>query len=95
MLDRRNPSWLNPPFGHIAPWARQCESYGVEGYKILLLTPASIGSNWFASYVFQKAMVLALNPRLTFKGCTDPYPKDLMLSLFGFGYSGFDLWRWK
>jgi hypothetical protein len=39
-------------------------------------------------------MVLPLNPRLTFVGEKDPYPKDLMLSCFGFGVTGCKQWRW-
>ena len=39
-------------------------------------------------------MVLGLSPRLTFEGTDDPYPKDLMLSVFGYGLSGFGTWRW-
>lgn len=27
-------------------------------------------------------------------GTDDPYPKDLMLSIFGKATAGFDLWRW-
>lgn len=90
--------WLNPPFADIAPWARKCAATAREGDfgpRILMLTPASVGSNWFAEHVHRKAMVLALSPRLTFVGTTDPYPKDLMLSCFGFGVQGFDVWRWK
>ena len=88
--------WLNPPFANIAPWAAKCaeESRRRTGL-ILLLTPASIGTDWFAEHVNRKAMVFGLSPRLTFEGTTDPYPKDLMLSVFGCGMSGFDVWRWK
>jgi phage N-6-adenine-methyltransferase len=88
--------WLNPPFANIDPWAEKCaaESANRRGL-ILLLTPASIGTDWFARHVHRNAMVLGLAPRLTFEGTTDPYPKDLMLSVFGMGMSGFDCWRWK
>lgn len=88
--------WLNPPFTNIAPWAEKCtdESSRRHGL-ILLLTPASIGANWFAEHVHHKAMVLGLSPRLTFEGETAPYPKDCMLSVYGLGFSGFDVWRWK
>jgi len=61
---------------------------------VLMLTPASIGSEWFQRYVHRKAMVLGLSPRLHFVGAADPYPKDCMLSCFGFGVTGFDIWRW-
>lgn len=87
--------WLNPPFGDIEPWAEKCAltSSRRRGF-ILLLTPASVGSNWFARHVLGKAVVLGLSPRLTFEGTTAPYPKDLMLSVYGFGLHGFDQWRW-
>lgn len=88
--------WLNPPFSDIATWAEKCaaECSGRNGL-ILFLTPASVGANWFENHVHRKALVLALSPRLTFEGTSDPYPKDLMLSVFGCGLCGFDTWRWK
>lgn len=88
--------WLNPPFEDIGPWAEKCaaESTKRHGF-ILLLTPASIGSNWFAAHVNRKAMVLGLSPRLQFEGTTAPYIKDLALSVYGHGLSGADCWRWK
>lgn len=85
--------WLNPEFDDIGPWAQKCAYEGALGAQILFLTPASIGSNWFAQYCHRKSLVLGLNGRITFIGSKDPYPKDLMLSCFGFGV-GFDTWRW-
>jgi phage N-6-adenine-methyltransferase len=87
--------WLNPPFDNIAPWAAKCkaESRGRRA-RILFLTPASIGANWFAEHVHGHAQVLALNGRISFDGVA-PYPKDCMLSCFGFGYTGFDVWAWR
>lgn len=87
--------WLNPPFADIMPWAAkaQAESARRAGL-ILMLTPASIGSEWFRWYVNAHAFVLGVGPRLTFEGCHDPYPKDCMLSVFGMGLRGFDVWRW-
>lgn len=88
--------WLNPPFADIEPWAAKCAKDCAERRGFLfLLTPASIGSNWFESHVRQYAYVLGLSPRMTFEGTTDPYPKDLMLSVYGFGLHGFGTWRWK
>lgn len=84
--------WLNPPFDKIAPWAAKCEAESARGAKILFLTPASIGSNWFANSVHQKALVLFLQGRISFDGIA-PYPKDCMLSCFGFT-PGFEVWRW-
>lgn len=91
-------AWLNPPFSNIADWAARCAhlagDFSKAGGRIFLLTPASIGTEWFADHVHRRAMVYGLRPRLTFEGTTDPYPKDLMLSVFGVA-PGFDTWRWK
>ncbi len=88
--------WLNPEFADIEPYAERCAAMASRRHGlILLLTPASIGSNWFARHVNRKAMVLGISPRLQFEGTTAPYPKDLSLSVFGMGLNGFDCWRWK
>lgn len=89
--------WLNPEFGGIgstwaplvARWTRK-----LPWLRVIMLTPASIGSEWFQRHVHRKALVLGLSPRLHFVGAKDPYPKDCMLSCFGFGVAGFDVWRW-
>lgn len=85
--------WINPPFADIAPWAKKCSE--ARGLHILMLTPASVGANWFAEHVHRNAIVLALSPRITFVGAADPYPKDCMLSVFGLGVAAFDVWRWQ
>lgn len=87
--------WLNPPFANIAPWAEKCAAEASPMTRIVMLVPASIGSNWFAEHANKKAIVLGLSPRITFVGTANPYPKDLMLLCYGFGASGFDVWRWK
>jgi hypothetical protein len=84
--------WLNPPFGSIAPWAKKCRTIKFSAI-IFFLTPASVGSNWFAENVHEKARVFFLSPRICFDG-KNPYPKDLMLSMFG-GPIGYECWRWK
>jgi len=86
--------WLNPPFSDIAPWAEKCAAESARGAKILMLTPASIGSNWFRDHVHRKAYVLAI-PRLTFVGHASAYPKDLILSVYADGLTGFDTWDWR
>lgn len=96
----RHRAWLNPEFARIDPWAAKCakEARSEEspmGIYIFMLTPASVGANWFANHVHGKAMVYALSPRLTFVGETQAYPKDCVLSVFGYGVAGFDVWRWK
>lgn len=39
--------WLNPPFADIDPWAKKCgaETTPMNGNRIILLTPASVGAN--------------------------------------------------
>lgn len=87
--------WLNPPFGDIEPWAKKCHDESRQAATILFLTPASVGSNWFADYVLGHAKILALNPRLSFDG-KNAYPKDLMLSVFGNTIKPcFGIWRWR
>lgn len=88
--------WLNPPYEEITRWADKCrkESKRRTGL-IFLLVPASIGAKWFADHVKKHAMVLALTPRLTFRGCTTPYPKDCILAVYGYGFRGFDMWNWR
>lgn len=90
-------AWLNPPFTNIDPWAAKCVAATPSldgGARILLLVPASVGSEWFRLHVHGKAYVHALNPRLKFVGCKDPYPKDCILAEYG-AAPGFDVWRWK
>jgi hypothetical protein len=88
--------WLNPPFADIEPWALKCKLEGAKlrgPGRIILLTPAAIGSNWFAQHVHGNALVLGLSPRITYVGSSQPYPKDCMLSIFG-APIGFEPWRY-
>lgn len=88
--------WLNPPFAHITPWAQKCKEEAARGAHILFLTPASVGSEWFAKHVWGHAKVYALRPRLVFVGETTPYPKDLILSYFRPNAGEhFELWKWN
>jgi len=88
--------WCNPPFADIAPWVEKAFAESVLGAKTLMLVPAGVGTNWFREWVFEKAWVLFLSPRLTFKGCHDPYPKDLMLLAFDSAWKigPIHCWRW-
>jgi hypothetical protein len=91
--------WLNPEFGDMRTWAHKCEIEGTPlktqpAFRSAMLGPASVGANWYADHVHHKAMVLSVG-RIQFIGCPDPYPKDLMVALFGFGFTGFDVWKWK
>lgn len=99
-LDPIGNAFLNPPFGNIAPWAKKCAETAASPdfdprARILFLVPASVGANWFAEHVHRKALVLALQGRLTFVGCEQPYPKDCVLAVWGVGLSGFDVWEWR
>lgn len=85
--------WLNPPFGSIAPWVKKCIGESLLGARIMLLTPASVGSNWF-EVMHGVSYVMYLNPRLSFDGIA-PYPKDCMLSYFCHGMRGSEIWHWK
>ena len=86
--------WLNPPFGHIDPWAEKC-STSVRSGRIFLLVPASVGSNWYEAHLHGQAHVVAISPRVTFVSQKDPYPKDLVLAVFSGIRGGFSTWRWK
>ncbi len=85
--------WLNPPYTNIGKWAKKCHETQLKGGDVALLVPAAVGSNWFRDYVHNKAFVLALNGRISFDG-VGPYPKDLMLCLYGVSI-GFDVWDWR
>jgi phage N-6-adenine-methyltransferase len=86
--------WLNPPFASVAPWAAKAARDASPRTRILMLVPASIGSEWFAEHVYPHALVYGLRPRLSFDG-VNSFPKDCILAAYGFGAHGFDLWRWK
>lgn len=86
--------WLNPPFADIAPWAKKASECARRVGFLFLLTPASIGTEWFARHCHGSGYVLGLSPRLTFEGTSDPYPKDLALTVWGSSFRGFDTWRW-
>ncbi len=88
-------AWLNPPFADIAPWASRCAALSERGGWTLLLVPASVGTAWWAESVHGKGFAFWLSPRLTFAGCSDPYPKDLALVAYGFGVHGAAPWRWR
>ena len=88
---RNGTGWLNPPFGNLRPWAAKCR----EGGRIVMLTPSSLGAEWYCDEVQGHALTLVVRPRLTFTGETTPYPKDCAVHLFGFGMVGLGTWRWQ
>lgn len=95
-------AWLNPPFVNIRPWAKKCAEESDpdlvgEPARIALLVPAAVDSSWYYDFVHRRAMVLILSGE---RAPFDPlhpdwgYPKGVALCLFGWGYTGFDLWDW-
>lgn len=94
--------WLNPPFSKIEPWAKKCAATSLallkNKSKIIMLTPASVSSNWFANHVWGRAKVIALQGRLTFVGHTTSFPKDCILSVYGPtipSLADFEVWDWR
>jgi hypothetical protein len=92
-------SWLNPEFDNIGKYAERClMEMRSNDAKIAFLTPASVGSNWYRDFIHKQRGVLQLNlnGRIKFVGHKDPYPKDLMLTLFA-PYLEWDteIWRWQ
>lgn len=87
--------WLNPEYNDITTWARKCAAEMRMGARILMLTPASISTNWFAEHVYGNAYVISLTGRLRFEGHNQDYPKDMMLSYYNAGITGFEAWNWK
>lgn len=88
-------AWLNPPYDHIGRWAKKCALEAVKGASIIMLVPASVGSNWYRDWVEGWATVRFLNGRITFVGHDDPYPKDLMLCIYGGEKASPKTWNWR
>ena len=88
-------AWLNPPFRGVGPWMKKCGEESAKGCKIISLTLASLGTGWYRDHVEGKALSLVLRDRIIFEGEKDPFPKELMISLWGFGMSGLGFWSWK
>lgn len=89
--------WCNPPYGLIKGngFARKGRLEAEKGSRIAMLIPAAVATNWYADEIHGHAFVLPIRPRLTFVGHKDPYPKDLMLCMFGPGANGFEPWAWN
>src|SRR5438874_13650699 len=43
-------AFLNPPFANITPWAMKAVIESAKGAQIVMLVPASVGSNWWRDY---------------------------------------------
>lgn len=92
--------WLNPPFANIGEWAQQCSAtmrLARRELSISFLVPASIGAEWFASYVYPYAHTYAILGRLSFDD-VGVYPKDCILARYhseAEGAYGFSVWDWR
>ena len=73
--------WLNCEFNDIPTWAARCRDEAKLGANILLLTPASVGANWFSDLIAPYADTYLLKPRLSFIP-KQTYNKDCMISHF-------------
>ncbi len=91
-------TWWNPPYGQCGHWAAKANAEAALGRVSAGLIPASVGSHWWRKWVHQRAHVKFLNGRVTFAGCTAPFPKDVVLAIFGDPVrwpAGYDVWRWR
>lgn len=66
-------SWLNPPWKQIPKFAKKCAELvdyrretGEKTTRILSLWNAGIGSKWFFDYVWGRAAIHVVSPRITF-----------------------------
>jgi phage N-6-adenine-methyltransferase len=94
--------WLNPEFDNITPWVRKCAYEAKRGAHILLLCRASVDANWWWDYVYGRAVVYTLTPRIIFEGQTIGYPSPLALCTYNVANLGgyYDprfiyRWHWK
>lgn len=97
LFTRADLLFINPEFGHIQyEWAPLVTHWTqrLPWLRLIMLTPAAVGSEWYREHIEDKALVNPLNPRLAFVG-EPTYPKDCMVSCFGFGVTGFRVWRWQ
>lgn len=82
------------------PWMAKAAALAqqtvVRDRRILCLTPAAVGTDWWRTSVRGIATVQHLSPRLTFLGENDPYKRDLSLLIFEPGVlgGGEGCWRW-
>lgn len=96
--------WLNPPYNDIEPWVAKAKNASHNGTQTAVLVPASVGSNWWRTWVEPWAYQVFLNGRLCFipdwkeQGFKSPplYPKDCALLLYSnWGFIGHEIWSWK
>lgn len=90
--------WCNPPYTSIEPWVSHCRIMAELSGRVVLLVPASVGSNWYRDHVHKRCQVLFLNGRIPFMPDkpTWLYPKDCMLCLYGPNQpKECEVWSWR
>lgn len=95
MIPGSGGAWLNPEFKKAARFMERAALAAKAGAKIITLTLASLGTDWYDKWVKPNALSLILKERVRFVGQPDDYPKELMVSFFGFGMTGLGWLRWK
>lgn len=97
-------AWLNPPFANISAWVEKAVPEAASGAHIVMLVPASVGSDWWHECVQRECYQVFLNGRPTFGGTPinpktgkpDPYPKDCALLLYTpWRFVGNEVWDWR
>lgn len=86
-------AFLNPPFAHIKPWAREVAKCRWLPRWTVMLVPASYSTDWFLELA-EEVQRCAI-PRMQFEGNDKVYPKDLALIVAGFGICGDGYWDWR
>jgi hypothetical protein len=85
-LGEGQAAWVNPPFAKASAFARVASES--PHCRTLLLTPASVGSKWFAEHVYGHACIVFLRPRIVFlqpdgSPCPAGINRDCMLAAYG------------
>jgi len=67
--------WLNPEFDPMVVSVRKCAFEQQRGAEFVVLSPASISTNWFWDHVQPYATVYSITPRICFEGSHNLFPK--------------------
>lgn len=73
--------YLNPEFDPVTPWIEKSIEQQIAGARFVDLLQGSMDANWFWK-MLRHCHVYALEPRVTFEGEKDVFPKPLVLSAF-------------
>lgn len=87
--------WLNPPFNDLGRWAEKCKDESEAGARIVMLSPASVSTKWYAAHCFGNCATVFLKPRIKFIGQKWLFPKDLMLTLWGIDATDYSIFDWR